>query len=71
LLCFDFRERLTASQALEHPFFADVRDPSAEQKHEVVQLDFEGKLSFLFCLLDLRLHFVFLFVKVKTLICKP
>lgn len=43
LLCFNYRNRLTAVEALEHPFFADVRDPNAEQRHDIVELDFEGQ----------------------------
>jgi len=41
LLCFDYRKRLTADQALQHPYFNDVRDKDAEIRHESVKYDFE------------------------------
>lgn len=41
LLDFDYRKRLTSEQALQHPYFNDVRDQDAELRHEVVKYDFE------------------------------
>lgn len=41
LLNFDYRERFTAEQALNHPYFKDVRDPEAEARHVAEVFDFE------------------------------
>jgi len=41
LLRFDYRERLTAEEALDHPYFADVRDLDAERRHDAVHFSFE------------------------------
>jgi len=41
LLNFDFRKRITAEEALKHPYFKDVRDVDAEKRHAVVHFDFE------------------------------
>jgi len=41
LLNFDYRERYTAEQALNHPYFKDVRDPEAEARHVAEVFDFE------------------------------
>ena len=47
LLNFDYRERYTAEQALNHPYFKDVRDPEAEARHVAEVFDFEGTFHFL------------------------
>jgi len=41
LLVFDYRERLTAEEALKHEYFNDVRDVDAEIRHESVKYNFE------------------------------
>lgn len=41
LLAFDYRKRYTAEEALQHPYFNDVRDADAEIRHASVIYDFE------------------------------
>jgi mitogen-activated protein kinase 1/3 len=40
---FDPRKRITVNEALEHPFFKSIRDPTKEQGGETIKMSFENE----------------------------
>ncbi len=44
MLIFDPAKRIKVNQALEHPFFQEIRDPKKEQEAEFnLEFEFEGE----------------------------